>query len=65
MKGNTDERFVESRKNFLNYFCSKIGERPFLYNSDVFQVFIRNKQEFEKAAKELPKIDYESLCLVY
>ena len=50
-QGNTEEKFVESRKKFLNYFCQKIAERNYFFNSDVFQVFIKGAEDFEKACK--------------
>lgn len=64
-QGNTEDKFVESRKRFLNYFCEKIADRPYFFHSDVFQLFIRGSGDFEKSTKELEPIDYESLSDTY
>ena len=48
MQNNTDERSVEQRRQFLHYFCQKIAERPFMFDSDIFQTFVRGDPDFER-----------------
>lgn len=42
-QGNKEDRFVESRRRFLEYFCQKVAGIRYLYFSEAFQLFIRNK----------------------
>jgi len=46
IKGNTEERYVEERRKFLDYFCQKISVKPFLFDSDIFQTFVRGDPDF-------------------
>ena len=47
-QATTEERFVEHRRRFLHYFCQKIAEKPFLFDSDIFQTFIRGDPDFQR-----------------
>lgn len=39
---------MEQRRRFLNYFTQKIAERPYLFDSDIFQTFLRGDPDFER-----------------
>lgn len=46
-ENNKDEgRYAETRQRFLKYFCQGIAIRPYLYQSDIFQLFIRGGNNF-------------------
>ncbi|CAM6005552.1 unnamed protein product [Sphagnum balticum] len=67
-QGNIEDKFIDERRRFLNYFCVKIAERPYMFDSDIFQTFIRGDRDFERAelvsAPELAiknEVDYEYL----
>lgn len=43
IQGNKDDRFIEERRRFLEYFCQQVAKVSYLYYSEIFQQFIRNK----------------------
>lgn len=50
MQGNKEEKLVEDRKRFLDYFCKQIAKTPYIFYSETFQLLIRSKGDLEKVA---------------
>ena len=44
---SNEEKYAETRRKFLKYFCEGIAVRPYLYNCDLFQLFIRGGPDYE------------------
>jgi hypothetical protein len=64
--GNLDLKFIEDRRKFLEYFCQKIAEIPYLYYAEEFQIFIRsNSHDIEKALNPLSIVVYEDIINKY
>lgn len=53
------------RRRFLQYFCQKIAERPYLFDSDIFQTFIRGDPDFERAARFISGHEYALIANIY
>ncbi|KAL4508554.1 hypothetical protein ABPG72_003858 [Tetrahymena utriculariae] len=54
--GNKETKFLEDRKNFLQYFVEKIAEIRHIWYSEENKEFIRNSSnDFEKVLNNLPK----------
>jgi hypothetical protein len=54
-QGNLTSSFVEDRRLLLEEFLKKTVAIQFLYQSDEFQLFIRNQEDFEKASSKLKR----------
>ncbi|CAD8189257.1 unnamed protein product [Paramecium octaurelia] len=54
--GNNEQKVVEDRKRFLQYFLEQVAKLRHIYFSDEFQTFLRTKNtDMEKALQGLPK----------
>lgn len=43
IQGNNENKVVEDRKRFLQYFCDQMAALKYLTYSDEFQTFLRTK----------------------
>ncbi len=67
MIGNKDDKFVEDRKKFLQYFCDKLAELKYLYYNDESRVFFRSKStgEIDKILSQINKHKLEEIITKY
>lgn len=57
IQGNKEDKFIEERRRFLQYFCEKVANIKYLYYSEPFQMLIRGKGgDFEKSLELLPAL---------
>jgi len=64
--GNKEDRIVEDRKRFLDFFCKQVAKANYLYYSDTFQLLIRNKGgDIEKLIAAQPAPNTTSLIQTY
>lgn len=43
--GNKEDKFIEDRRQFLQYFCKKLSQLKYMYYSDEGKVFFKSKSE--------------------
>ena len=45
ISGNMEKEFISERQSYLDVFVKAVAQRPYLYYSEEFQVFLRNSFE--------------------
>ena len=43
------------RRTFLQYFCNKIVQKPYIFDCDIFQTFLRGDPNFERVTHSITK----------
>lgn len=46
-KKTSEQRYAQTRRRFLNYFCEGVALRPYLFYCDLFQTFLRGGTDYE------------------
>ena len=64
-QGNTEPQFIETRRMMLEAFCQKVAEYPWLYGSEEFQLFLRNRGDFRTELQHASVPNLFSLRMVY
>mmetsp|Transcript_18979 Transcript_18979/g.18967 ORF Transcript_18979/g.18967 Transcript_18979/m.18967 type:complete len:161 (+) Transcript_18979:337-819(+) len=65
MLGNLDPDFIEERRVILDFFLKRTSGLSPIYNSEEFQQFIRNPDDFYRLANEMKRRSFKDIADIY
>ncbi|CAG9336197.1 unnamed protein product [Blepharisma stoltei] len=65
MIGNLQADFLDQRKKLLEFFLIKTAKIPYIYQSEIFQQFIRGPQDFLKCVGHIGRLPYTKQVNIY